>query len=84
MRGDLYPAPGGKPCQRFFAQISASVGVIATWQVAFRKTGLAPGLVSGEFLCNRRDPVGILLHRLNQLDILPEHLIDELGDFHAL
>ena len=25
-----------------------------------------------------------LLHRLNQLDILPEHFIDQLGHFHAL
>jgi|GEM_PF-5310303 hypothetical protein len=24
------------------------------------------------------------LHRFDQLDILPEHFIDELGDFHAL
>ncbi len=26
----------------------------------------------------------LLLHSLNQLNILPEHFIDELGNFHAL
>jgi len=27
---------------------------------------------------------GLLLRRLDRLDILPEHLIDDLGDFHTL
>jgi len=31
-----------------------------------------------------RLPSGFLLHCLDQLDIPPKHVIDELGDFHDL